>query len=83
MSRIIRVIVTMSLLGVNLSACESTTTSVSGSYGVRYGHGYGYAYPGYYPNGRYGPPVGYGPTSGSQQTDLQPLITRSLPEEKR
>lgn len=83
MSRITRVVVILFLASVILSACESTSTSVHASYGVRYGHGYSYAYPGYYPNGRFGPPVGYGPTSGSQQTDLQPLITRSLPEEKK
>jgi hypothetical protein len=83
MSRIVRVIVTMFLTSLILSACGSATTSVSGSYGVRYGGGHGYAYPGYHPNGRYGPPVGYGYGSGSQQTDLQPIISRSLPEEKK
>ena len=83
MSRNVRVVVTMFLTSLILSACGSATTSVSGSYGVRYGGGHGYAYPGYYPNGRYGPPVGYGPTSGGKQADLQPIITRSLPEEKR
>ena len=83
MSRLIRVFVALFLLGVILLACESTSTSVSGSYGVRYGSGHGYAYPGYHPNGRYGPPVGYGYGTGNQQTDLQPIISRSLPEEKK
>jgi len=82
-NRITRIVICIVLFGLSLSACDSVTTSVHASYGVHYGHGYSYAYPGYYPNGRFGPPITMPISSGSQsqQTDLQPLIIRSMPEE--